>query len=217
MINTLMTQGAIMKLTELQNKLKVNKNNYNSFGKYSYRSAEDIIEAVKPLLLEMNASMQITDDVVHIGDRYYVKATVGLTFDDKEQHHATAFAREQADKKGMDAAQITGAASSYARKYALAALLLLDDGQDADSHGTGNDKVQQTIDKIDTAVGGVETVAGQADIDLFLQMVAEYDIAPEHQEKIDKLKAGEITRTQTELDEFYMWCKANCKKKGASK
>jgi hypothetical protein len=119
-----------MLLSEIQLQLKAPKGQFNSFGKYNYRSCEDILEAVKPLLGD--SVLLITDDIVLIGDRYYVKATARLI--SKEcVTEVSAFAREQFDKKGMDDAQITGAASSYARKYALNGLFLIDDTKDADT------------------------------------------------------------------------------------
>ena len=116
----------------IQSTLKAPKNQLNKFGGYHYRSCEDIMEAVKPLLREQNCTLIVSDEVVLIGDRYYVKATATITTASGESWSNTAYAREQADKKGMDAAQVTGAASSYARKYALSGLLCLDDNKDAD-------------------------------------------------------------------------------------
>lgn len=118
------------KLNEIQKTLKAPKGQYNSFGKYNYRSCEDILEAVKPLLGE--ATLTISDEVVNVGDRYYIKATVTLT-SEKELWTATAYARESENKKGMDESQITGTASSYARKYALNGLFCIDDTKDADT------------------------------------------------------------------------------------
>ena len=119
-------------LVRIQTAIKAPKNQYNKFGGYNYRSCEDIMEAVKPLLLETGCTLVVSDEVVLVGERYYVKATATLTAPGGEQWCNTAYAREAADKKGMDAAQVTGAASSYARKYALSGLLCLDDNKDAD-------------------------------------------------------------------------------------
>lgn len=127
------------KLNEIQQALKAPKGQKNTFGNYNYRSCEDILEAVKPLLGE--CVLTISDDIVMLGDRFYVKATatlmdVGFTDAKKpyaEQISVSAFARESLDKKGMDSAQITGAASSYARKYALNGLFCIDDTKDADT------------------------------------------------------------------------------------
>ena len=116
-------------LTRIQQGLKAPKSLYNKFGNYYYRNAEGILEAVKPLLGEL--SLIINDEPVLIGDRFYIKATVTLT-DGEESISATAYAREDETKKGMDGCQITGACSSYARKYALNALLMIDDAKDSD-------------------------------------------------------------------------------------
>lgn len=120
------------KLRQIQFKLKAPKGQLNKFGNYHYRSCEDILEAVKPLLEEFGCLLTISDDIQMIGDRIYVKATA--TIDDGEnQYSVSAFAREAATKKGMDDSQITGTASSYARKYALNGLFLIDDTKDADT------------------------------------------------------------------------------------
>ena len=119
-------------LLRIQSELKAPKGQYNSFGKYKYRSCEDILEAVKPLLSKYGVTMQIGDQIVMVGDRYYVKATVTLEQEGAEIQ-STAFAREAEKKTGMDESQITGTASSYARKYALNGLFLIDDTKDADT------------------------------------------------------------------------------------
>ena len=130
------------KLLKVQTELKAPKNRRNSFGNYSYRSCEDILEAVKPLLAEVKAFIKLSDMIQQIGERYYVNATAWFVDceNDGEMISADAYAREPEDKKGMDAAQITGTASSYARKYALNALLLIDDAKDPD---TDEYKVEQ--------------------------------------------------------------------------
>ena len=131
------------KLIEVQNKLKVPKSQYNNFGKYNYRNAEDILEAVKPILENAGATIFIKDSIELIGDRFYVKATV--SFVDIESGsiiETSALARESEEKKGMDSAQVTGATSSYARKYALNGLLLIDDTKDND-----HDSMHQTDNK----------------------------------------------------------------------
>lgn len=121
-------------LMAVQSELKAPKGQKNTFGNYSYRSAEDILEAVKPLLKANGLYLNISDEVVLIGDRYYVKATVtAVDIATGEAASSTAFAREAAEKKGMDASQVTGATSSYARKYALNALFGIDDTKDADT------------------------------------------------------------------------------------
>lgn len=133
------------KLLEIQSRLKAPKGQFNSFGKYNYRNCEDILEAVKPLLKELGATLVISDEIVEMGGRFYVKATATLTDGDMITK-ATAYAREAADKKGMDEAQITGSASSYARKYALNGLFLIDDTKDADSTNTHGKEEQKEVD-----------------------------------------------------------------------
>lgn len=122
-----------MTLLEIQVELKAPKSQYNKFGGYKYRSTEDILQAVKPLLKKHGDSLELSDEPVLIGDWHYIKATA--TFKDKEGNTTvvTGYAREAANKKGMDDSQITGTASSYARKYALNGLFLIDDTKDADT------------------------------------------------------------------------------------
>ena len=121
------------KLIHIQSRLKAPKGNYNSFGKYKYRSCEDILEAVKPLLVEEGLTLTLSDEIEQIGDRYYVRATASLYENENLIEIVSAYAREEDNKKGMDASQITGTASSYARKYALNGLFLIDDTKDADT------------------------------------------------------------------------------------
>ena len=122
------------KLLAIQRELKAPKNQYNSFGKYNYRSCEDILTAVKPLLAENKLTLRLSDKVVCIGERYYVEAHAVLTdYTDGTDVQSCAYAREDESKKGMDGSQITGTASSYARKYALNGLFLIDDTEDADT------------------------------------------------------------------------------------
>ena len=123
-------------LINIQQELKAPKNLFNKFGNYRYRSAESILEAVKPLLGKYKSTLTISDEVVAVGDRIYIKATATLTNGGGEQTQTTAYAREEETKKGMDASQITGTASSYARKYALNGLFAIDDTKDADALNT---------------------------------------------------------------------------------
>lgn len=130
------------KLRAVQSALKAPKGQENKFGGYRYRSCEDILEAVKPLLAENGLALTISDEVVMVGERYYVKATATIT-DGENSISVTAYAREEETKKGMDAAQITGSASSYARKYSLNGLLAVDDTKDPDAtndHGKAKPK-----------------------------------------------------------------------------
>lgn len=123
------------KLLNIQVELKAPKNLFNKFGNYNYRNAEGILEAVKPFLKKENVSLIVQDEIVQVGERYYIKATATLVeVDTAESVNVSAFARESFDKKGMDDSQITGTASSYARKYALNGLFLLDDTKDADTN-----------------------------------------------------------------------------------
>ena len=130
------------KLLEIQHELKAPKSQYNSFGKYNYRSSEDILEAVKPLCYNNKVVLTLSDDVVLVNERYYVKACAVLT--DAEKPESTiivnAYAREEEKKTGMDSSQVTGAASSYARKYALNGLFDIDDTKDSDFTSTGSKK-----------------------------------------------------------------------------
>ena len=131
-------------LIQLISELKAPKGQYNSFGKYKYRSCEDILEAVKPLLAKYELLLSITDDIILIGDRYYIKATAMITDSEGFQVSTSSLAREEDAKKGMDASQITGSASSYARKYALSGLFYLDDTKDADATNKhGQDEPQR--------------------------------------------------------------------------
>jgi hypothetical protein len=119
------------KLINIQNSLKAPKGQFNAFGKYNYRSCEDILEAVKPLLYENKCLLLLTDEVIDKGGRVYIKATASL-YDGEKEYSVSAMAREDESFKGMSSAQVTGAASSYARKYALNGLFCIDDNKDAD-------------------------------------------------------------------------------------
>ena len=127
------------KLSRIQLELKAPKSQYNSFGGYKYRNAEDILEAVKPLLGKYACSLICSDEMVQVGERYYVKATAMLLdIESNDMIQTTAFAREEETKKGMDGSQITGASSSYSRKYALNGLFCIDDTKDSDTTNTGD-------------------------------------------------------------------------------
>lgn len=136
------------KLHLIQTELKAPKGQYNSFGKYSYRSCEDITEGVKPLLIKTKTILTLSDEIVQVGDRYYVKATAKLS-DGEEEIEVSGFAREEENKKGMDGSQVTGASSSYARKYALNGLFAIDDTKDSDTANDGdkpNTKEEKTTE-----------------------------------------------------------------------
>ena len=162
-------------LVKIQTELKAPKNQRNSFGGYNYRSCEDILEAVKPILAKYDASLTVTDYIEQIGDRYYIKAEARLLLSNGDTWATQAYAREPLSKKGMDDAQITGTASSYARKYALNGLFLIDDNKDADTNeyqgkeAVNDLKKTQKIaaQKIDTVkMGAISTAAQNAGIPL---------------------------------------------------
>ena len=137
------------KLMTVQTKLRAPKGQYNSFGRYSYRSCEDILEALKPLLAEVGAIVNISDEVKLIGDRFYVEATaMFLDCETGDSVVARASAREDETKKGMDLAQVTGSVSSYARKYALNGLFAIDDNKDSDATNTHNKDIKPNMTPI---------------------------------------------------------------------
>ena len=129
----------------IQSKLNAPKKQRNTYGNYNYRSCEDILEAVKPLLAETECVLTIHDEIVQVADRIYVKATATLTTSTGKEYTTTAFAREAETKKGMDESQITGSASSYARKYALNGLFCIDDTKDSDATNTGDSNDEYSI------------------------------------------------------------------------
>lgn len=136
------------KLIKIQSELKAPKNQRNNFGNYNYRSCEDILEALKPILLANNCTLKLDDDIVMIGNRFYVCAFAIFTDNDtKETITVKAFAREEETKKGMDGSQITGASSSYARKYALNGLFLIDDTKDSDVTNKHGKDEEPTIEQ----------------------------------------------------------------------
>lgn len=163
-------------LAILQEKVKVAKTLHNAYANFSYRNVESIYEATKPLLKELGLTLTLSDDIVLIGDRFYIKATATIS-NSKESLSVSAFARESLDKKGMDSAQITGSCSSYARKYALGGLLLLDDNKDIDSQDNtqttppaqkkANSELLQVKKEIATKLKEKGIVTPQAIVDFF--------------------------------------------------
>jgi len=137
----------IKELSRIQKEIKANKSQFNNFGKYKYRSCEDILQALKPIM-SSGFTIQLTDEIQFIGDRYYVKAKAIFT-NGEEKIETVGFARESEIKKGMDTSQVTGASSSYARKYALSGLLALDDNKDSDfnKNQEKTNKLKKTINK----------------------------------------------------------------------
>lgn len=167
------------KLSAVQSRLQVNKSKYNAFGKYNYRSCEDILEGVKPFLGEVGATLLLTDGIKMIGERFYIEATATFTdVESGESVQVCALAREDLDKKGMDLAQVTGSVSSYARKYALNGLFCIDDNKDSDAtnkHGKDEEEPKKPTKE------GIKQVAeANAQFDKMLS-------SPEPVEKVDPL------------------------------
>jgi hypothetical protein len=153
-------------LGNIQSELKAPKNQHNTFGKYHYRSCEDIFEAVKPLLKKYDSTLTISDTVEEIGGRIYVKATATFEGGDGCRAVVTAYAREAEDRKGMDDSQITGATSSYSRKYALNGLFLIDDTKDADAtnnHGKEPSAKAKPVDTTSEERAHYKTVMAEID------------------------------------------------------
>jgi hypothetical protein len=158
------------KLERIQKQLKAPKNQHNKFGGYNYRSCEDILEAIKPLL--DGCVVTISDTIREVGGRIYVEAEATIS-DGVNQINVTAFAREPEDRKGMDASQITGAASSYARKYALNGLFLIDDTKDADhDHKTETKPVKSALD-VDKVIKAMNGASDQTTLDKFYKSAME--------------------------------------------
>lgn len=175
----------IEKLVAIQSELKAPKNQRNNFGNYNYRSCEDILEAVKPLLKQQGLALVINDEVVEVGGRIYFKSTARLT-DGKESIEASAFAREEESKKGMDSAQISGATSSYSRKYCLNALLCIDDNKDADATNTHDKQTPTQIPVLPTLTQAIyETTLAKSEEGL----KAVWNKYPEYQ-KDEKFKTA---------------------------
>ena len=148
--------GVYAKLLEIQQALKAPKGQRNDFGKYNYRSCEDIVEAVKPLLGEQKAVLTISDEIKMIGERYYIFATAAIVdAETGERVEVTAQAREADSKKGMDPSQVTGATSSYARKYALNGLLAIDDTKDADAQAPAQEPDYKPFPKCEMCGGDI--------------------------------------------------------------
>lgn len=164
-------------LAKFQAELKAPKNQYNSFGKYKYRSCEDILEAVKPVIRKDGFYIILTDEIVSDQGRFYVKSAAILSNGEKE-YRAEGYAREPSDKKGMDESQITGAASSYARKMALAGLFAIDDTKDADGQDNGHsEEFQYLLDRLD-----------------------EYEADDKEEKKIKLLKAKNLTKAMVDKE-----------------
>lgn len=159
--------GLNEKLLDIQQKLNAPKSQRNNFGNYNYRSCEDILEAVKPLLKENKCILKISDEIVQLGNRYYIKATATIKDTETGESECTySLAREEETKKGMDGSQITGASSSYARKYALNGLFCIDDNKDSDSTNThGKDNKKGSTSLTDAQVKRLYALASKAGYD----------------------------------------------------
>nr|DAH57576.1 MAG TPA: ERF superfamily protein [Caudoviricetes sp.] len=183
------------KLIEIQAELKAPKSQFNKFGGYNYRNCEDILEAVKPLCAKHEIVPLLSDEIVLIGERYYVKAVAKVT-DGKDEIITTAFARESLDKKGMDESQITGSASSYARKYALNGLFCIDDTKDADFMDNSQNK------KAAPAPATKPKEKHVAGYDEFCKLAKDKNVPPA---EITKYIAGTFKKPKLALlDEFEM-------------
>lgn len=184
------------KLAQVQRDLHAPKSQFNKFGGYNYRNCEDILQAVKPLLGDL--VITITDEIMAVGDRVYVKATATLT-DGKESVSTTAYAREADSKKGMDASQLTGATSSYARKYALNGLLLIDDSRDADSMDNNQQPKQHPVKAppdpkaVIAAIQGAKT---QQDVDKYVSTARQRGVDDAGMETINEAAMARISELE---------------------
>lgn len=183
------------RLIEIQNELKAPKNQRNNFGGYNYRSCEDILEAVKPLLKKHSLALVIKDDLIAIDGRFYIKAIAQL-FDEtgKEVTFTTALAREEENKKGMDASQLTGSTSSYARKYALNGLFAIDDNKDADATNTHDkEEVKTQKEQIKEVKNDNDILAG------IVQCKTEQECADYWKDNVGKLSGASARKQLAEL------------------
>lgn len=193
------------KIIKIQEKTKVNKDLYNDFGNFNYRSAEQILESVKPVIHEEGFFINLSDEAVLIGNWNYIKATATLMGGEIELS-STAYARETETKKGMDASQITGSASSYARKYALQGLLGLDDGKDADSDdnrakGTEDEKISKSMAE---KIGALLNEVNKYDGELWEELQSKYaikkitDIRKSDFNEITKLASARLDKMEND-------------------
>ena len=181
------------KLLNVQTELKAPKGQFNAFGKYKYRSCEDILEALKPVLNKYKLTFFINDEIVEVNNRNYVKATITIINIEKpdEQIQTSALAREEETKKGMDGSQITGASSSYARKYALNGMFMIDDTKDSDSTNThGKDKTEQekVKDFLNSRDGMIEKLSEYVKGDKLERMLKNYGVNELFKMKDEQLK-----------------------------
>lgn len=216
------------KLNDAQLELKAPKGQRNTFGKFNYRSAEDILEAVKPINNSNRLNLKLTDKPIQVGDRIYVEATAILTNIDKPEEviELTAYARESLNKKGMDDSQITGTASSYARKYCLNGLYLIDDTKDADTNEYRNNinnapkpkKVnKKQISALNAVIKSIAQLVGQTVPQARKVMLKEKNL-PSNLEEMNENQYGEFLRyakgLKQDLKEKAKQAKKNDKKTG---
>lgn len=185
------------KLLNIQSELKAPKNQTNNFGRYNYRSCEDILEAVKPILKKEKCVVIVNDEIEQVDNRFYVKATVSLVdVESGEIIDSSAYAREEENKKGMDSSQVTGASSSYARKYALSGLFAIDDTKDSDVTNSGEENEssasQQSL--IKQQIGEILKVKG-----IGFDKLTEVIKTKFKKQKFDELTAREQQRLLTEV------------------
>lgn len=186
------------RLNEIQKSLKAHKGQTNNFGKYKYRSCEDILEALKKHLGD-DVFVTVTDDLVMIGDRFYVKATATIS-DGEDSIQVSAFAREAVSKKGMDESQLTGATSSYARKYALSGLFCIDDNKDADATNKHGNKAQDLKEKaLKKAIEGMDLKASDLTQDQLMSFVIPMEWEHKYSGITLKDVANNITETGTAI------------------
>lgn len=177
------------KLSNIQQELKAPKGQRNDFGKYNYRSCEDILEAVKPICAKNKTTLVLSDTLENIGERYYIKATATIyDIESNEEISNTAYAREEENKKGMDGSQITGTASSYARKYALNGLFNIDDTKDADT----NEYHKQT-NKPNVSVKNKQVMITEQQKEKIKELYTPEEIKEYLQDVVEKKKLSDLT------------------------
>ncbi len=172
-------------LIKIQSELKAPKAQFNAFGKYKYRKAEDVLEALKPLLSKYSCFVTLSDEIASINGRFYVKAVAAIKNEVGEVVAVSAFAREEESKKGMDGAQVTGAASSYARKYALNGLFAIDDTDDSDSMQQTTKKSVISDERLDKGIQSV--ISGSLPIKRFKESLKIIELTESQQAKVDEL------------------------------
>ena len=185
-----------MNLVKIQAELKAPKGQFNAFGKYKYRNAEDIIEAVKPIINKYGTALVISDEVVQVGDRIYIKATATLLDGTDDSISVSGWAREEEVKKGMDAAQITGSTSSYARKYALNGLFAIDDTKDSDATNEHKDELGEEK-RMELIVLLENTSYDSTTKDSIANRISQYTTTEQYNKALKSIKENQITSLNT--------------------